>query len=162
MSMKDSIRKYLPSIVYGGSDGAVTTFAVMAGAVGAGFDTRVIIVLGLANLCSDGFSMASADYLAEDSRAKEDKLQAFKNAVVTFVSFIGIGFIPLLPILVTMHARKFVLSIIFTLITFAMIGYVRAMLLKRSKFELMMQSVIIGSICASLAYFVGGYISNLM
>ena len=61
--MKDSLKKYLPSIVYGGSDGAVTTFAVMAGAVGAGFDSRVIIVLGLANLFSDGFSMASAERL---------------------------------------------------------------------------------------------------
>jgi ABC-type uncharacterized transport system YnjBCD permease subunit len=49
-NMKDSIKKYLPSIVYGGSDGVVTTFGVMAGAVGAGIDTRVIIILGLANL----------------------------------------------------------------------------------------------------------------
>ena len=160
--MKETLRKYLPSIVYGGSDGAVTTFAVMAGAVGAGFDTKVIITLGLANLCSDGFSMASADYLAEDSKAKENKLLALKDALITFVSFVGIGFIPLIPILFVFHSKKFLFSVIFTLITFACIGYIRAYLLKRSRFELMMQSVIIGSICASLSYIVGEYISNLI
>lgn len=160
--MKETLQKYLPSIVYGGSDGAVTTFAVMAGAVGAGFDTKVIIVLGLANLCSDGFSMASADYLAEDSRAKEDKAQALKDALATFFSFILIGFIPILPIIASVHANKFLLSTAFTLCTFALIGYTRAILLKRNRFELMVQSVLIGSICASLAYFVGEYISKLM
>jgi VIT1/CCC1 family predicted Fe2+/Mn2+ transporter len=160
--MQELLKKFLPSIVYGGSDGAVTTFAVMAGAVGAGFDTKVIITLGLANLCSDGFSMASADYLAEDSKAKENKLLALKDAIITFISFVGIGFIPLIPILFVFHAKKFLLSIIFTLITFACIGYLRAYILKRNRFELMLQSIMIGSICATLAYCVGEYISKLI
>lgn len=160
--MKDSLKKYLPSIVYGGSDGAVTTFAVMAGAVGAGFDTRVIIVLGLANLFSDGFSMASADYLAEDSHAKENKKKAFKNALATFLSFVGIGFIPLIPILYLTHSNKFLLSTIFTLLTFAFIGYVRGKILDRNPVRLALQSVLIGSICATIAYVIGEYISTLV
>lgn len=160
--MKDSIKKYLPSIVYGGSDGAVTTFAVMAGAVGAGFDTRVIIVLGLANLFSDGFSMAAADYQAEDSHAKENKPRALRDALVTFVSFVGIGFIPLVPILFMVSVNKFLLSTIFTLVTFGLIGYIRGKILNRNPLRLALQSIIIGSICASLAYFVGEYISRLV
>ena len=160
--MKDSIKRYLPSIVYGGSDGAVTTFAVMAGAVGAGFDTRVIIVLGLANLFSDGFSMAAADYQAEDSHVKENKPRALKDALATFISFVGIGFIPLLPILFMADAHKFILSTIFTLFTFAFIGYVRGKILKRNPIRLALQSVIIGSTCAAIAYFIGEYISKLV
>jgi VIT1/CCC1 family predicted Fe2+/Mn2+ transporter len=160
--MKEQLKKYLPSLVYGGSDGAVTTFSVMAGAVGAGFDTKVVIVLGLANLFSDGFSMASADYLAEDSHAHENKLQALKDAIVTFVSFIGIGSIPLIPVLITFEANKFTLSIIFTLITFILIGCLRAKVLNRNPFHLAFQSVAIGSTCAAIAYFIGNYISKLI
>lgn len=160
--MEHFLRKYLPSVVYGGSDGVVTTFAVMAGAVGAGFPTKVIIVLGLANLFSDGFSMASADYLAEDSHVKENKLQAFKDAVVTFFSFVGIGFVPLIPVIFSVGAKKFTLATLITLITFATIGYIRARILNRSRFQLMLQSVLIGSICASLSYFVGDYMSKLI
>ena len=53
---------YLRDWVYGGIDGAVTTFAVVAGAVGANLSTPIILILGLANLLADGFSMAAANY----------------------------------------------------------------------------------------------------
>ena len=53
---------YLRDWVYGGIDGAVTTFAIVAGAVGADLSTRVVLILGAANLIADGFSMAAANY----------------------------------------------------------------------------------------------------
>jgi vacuolar iron transporter family protein len=53
---------YLRDWVYGGIDGAVTTFAIVAGAIGAELSARVILILGAANLLADGFSMAAANY----------------------------------------------------------------------------------------------------
>lgn len=53
----------LRDAVYGGIDGAVTTFAIAAGVEGAGLSPSVIIVLGIANVLADGFSMAAANYL---------------------------------------------------------------------------------------------------
>lgn len=60
---------YLRDFVYGGIDGAVTTFAVVSGVAGAGLSSGVVIVLGLANLIGDGFSMAASNYLG----AKADR-----------------------------------------------------------------------------------------
>lgn len=54
---------YLKDVIYGAIDGAVTTFAVVAGVAGAGLSSGVVIVLGLANLLADGFSMAISNYL---------------------------------------------------------------------------------------------------
>lgn len=54
-------------IVYGGNDGIVTTFAVVAGTVGAGMERYVIIILGLANLFADAFSMATGSFLSTKS-----------------------------------------------------------------------------------------------
>lgn len=62
---------YLSDFIYGGIDGAVTTFAVVAGVTGAGLDSRIIIVLGLANLVGDGFSMAAANFLGVRATAQE-------------------------------------------------------------------------------------------
>lgn len=53
---------YLRDWVYGGIDGAVTTFAVIAGVAGASLSSGIILILGLANLVADGFSMAAANY----------------------------------------------------------------------------------------------------
>ncbi len=53
---------YLRDWVYGGIDGAVTTFAVVAGVIGANLNARIILILGLANLLADGLSMAAGNY----------------------------------------------------------------------------------------------------
>jgi VIT1/CCC1 family predicted Fe2+/Mn2+ transporter len=53
---------YLGDAVLGGIDGCVTTFAVVAGGMGAGFSSVVVIILGFANLLADGFSMAVGNY----------------------------------------------------------------------------------------------------
>lgn len=54
---------YLRDFVYGAIDGCVTTFAVVSGVMGAELSQRVILILGLANLLADGFSMAVSNYL---------------------------------------------------------------------------------------------------
>ncbi len=56
---------WLPDFVYGGIDGAVTTFAVVAGVVGAQLSTSIILILGFANLLADGFSMAVGKYSSD-------------------------------------------------------------------------------------------------
>src|SRR3989344_4808964 len=56
--------QYLKSFVYGGLDGIVTTFAVVAGVAGANLSASVVLVLGVANLIADGISMAFGDYLS--------------------------------------------------------------------------------------------------
>lgn len=61
----------LPDAMLGGIDGCVTTFAIVAGAVGGGLSSAVIIVLGIANLLADGFSMAASNYLAARSERDE-------------------------------------------------------------------------------------------
>lgn len=65
---------YLRDWVYGGIDGAVTTFAIVAGSVGASLSTNVILILGVANLLADGFSMAAANYTGSKSE-NEDYLR---------------------------------------------------------------------------------------
>jgi VIT1/CCC1 family predicted Fe2+/Mn2+ transporter len=54
---------YLHDFIYGAIDGAVTTFAVVAGVEGANLDETVVIILGGANLIADGFSMAVSNFL---------------------------------------------------------------------------------------------------
>lgn len=76
--------EYLKEIVYGGNDGIVTTFAVVAGFAGASAGVQLgslgyltVILFGLANLFADGASMGLGNFLAirseQDRYKKEEK-----------------------------------------------------------------------------------------
>lgn len=56
--------RYIKSVVYGGLDGIITTFAIVAGVTGAALSSGIVLILGFANLIADGISMAVGDYLS--------------------------------------------------------------------------------------------------
>lgn len=71
------ISEYLREIVYGGNDGIVTTFAVVAGFAGASKDPATsaipaitVLLFGMANLFADGLSMSLGSFLS--IRADQD------------------------------------------------------------------------------------------
>jgi len=68
---------WLPDFVYGGIDGAVTTFAVVAGVEGAALSSGIILILGFANLLADGFSMATGKYLSD--KAEKEHYEKIRN-----------------------------------------------------------------------------------
>ncbi len=57
-------KEYLSEFVYGGIDGAITTFAVVSGAAGANAEIFYILIFGFANLIADGFSMSVGNYFS--------------------------------------------------------------------------------------------------
>jgi VIT1/CCC1 family predicted Fe2+/Mn2+ transporter len=65
-----SNHNYVRDFIYGGIDGAVTTFAIVSGVSGAELSPSIVLILGFANLAADGFSMAASNYLG--TRAEED------------------------------------------------------------------------------------------
>ncbi len=76
------INDHLGEIVYGGIDGCVTTFAVVAGAEGAGLSSSIVIILGFANLIADGFSMSVGAYLSsksEKQRYHKEKRKEYRE-----------------------------------------------------------------------------------
>ncbi len=65
----DSTR--LRDAIFGGIDGTVTTFAIVAGVQGAGLSTGIVVALGLANVLADGFSMAAGNYAGTKAMADD-------------------------------------------------------------------------------------------
>jgi VIT1/CCC1 family predicted Fe2+/Mn2+ transporter len=95
----------LKSIIYGGIDGIVTMFNIVAGITGAKLHSKYIFILGFAVLISDGLSMGVGDYLSlkADIKTKENNedkdlvkdIYPVKNGIITFSSFVIFGFIPI-------------------------------------------------------------------
>jgi vacuolar iron transporter family protein len=71
---------YLPEFIYGGIDGTITTFAIVSGSVGAGFSIRVLLILGVANLIADGFSMSVGNFFSTKSLSESYAKNMAKEA----------------------------------------------------------------------------------
>ncbi len=68
---------WVADFVYGGIDGSVTTFAVVAGVQGAGLPASIILILGFANLFADGFSMSVGKYSSDKAKLEQyDKIES--------------------------------------------------------------------------------------
>jgi len=70
-------REYVAEFVYGGIDGAITTFAVVSGAAGAHADLKWVLIFGFANLIADGFSMSVGNFFS--TRAEKDNFERHKS-----------------------------------------------------------------------------------
>jgi vacuolar iron transporter family protein len=77
---------YLRDFVYGAIDGTVTTFAVVSGVAGAAMPGAVVLVLGLANLFADGFSMAVSNFqgIRADEELREQARRTEEHHVSTY------------------------------------------------------------------------------
>lgn len=62
---------YARDVVYGAVDGVVTTFAVVAGSAGGDLAPAVALILGVANLVADGFSMGISNFLGTHTENQE-------------------------------------------------------------------------------------------
>ncbi|MEK6927368.1 MAG: VIT1/CCC1 transporter family protein [Nanoarchaeota archaeon] len=167
-------RKYLPEFVYGGVDGSVTTFAVVAGAIGASLNPGIVIILGFANLFGDGFSMAVSNYLSNKSHIELHKVDTnepefkhpLKTGLATFISFMLIGLIPLISFLLaliypSLLPNQFKYSIILTVFAFLFVGWIRGEVVKKHPIHSALETLIIGGIAASLAFGVGYLLRGL-
>lgn len=174
--LKKHFEDYLSEFVYGGIDGAVTTFAVVAGATGARFDTKVLLVLGFANLIADGFSMGVGSYLSTKSeveldlkrgKKRDDEPSPIINGLSTYLSFILVGLVPLLAYTVDIifgleSTNLFTISIVLTGIAFAAIGVLKSRVAKTPVGRAVAETVILGAIAAGFAYVLGDWLEQLI
>lgn len=179
MSKETLSHKYLPEFVYGGIDGAITTFAVIAGSIGASLSFSVIIIVGLANLFADGFSMAVSEYFSTKSQTelhrhhKDYKEYAkigkhpVKTGLATFISFFIIGFIPLSSFVASyffpaVKEYQFLASFILTGFALAIVGFVKGEVVKKHPIYSACETLIVGGIAAILAFAVGYFVKGLV
>lgn len=171
-------RKYLPEFVYGGIDGAVTTFAIVAGAVGASLNPAIVLILGFANLFADGFSMAVSNYLSVKSqldlhRGHPDFYKyrligkhPVKSGLATFISFFIIGLIPLLSFVSALafpglKEIQFLLASILTGVALFIVGAVKGQIVNKHPMMAALETLVIGGIAAGLAFLAGYWLQGL-
>ncbi len=160
-----SLQESIPQIVYGGVDGTISTFAVVAGAFGGGLEVSSIFILGVASLVADGFSMAVGSFFAaESSKSKHPKAIGLR----TFLSFVLLGSILLLPYLFSVlgldasSGSLFTAALVLAVLTFAFIGALKSHVEGSTKIRGAFEVVVLGVIAAIIAYALGDFLEKLI
>ena len=171
MKTKNKKRQsYLPEFVYGSMDGLVTTFAIVTGAVGAGLPSGVILIVGFANVLADAFSMGASSYLSSVSEETQHghvhKKRPLNVSVITFISFVVIGLVPLIPFLIAfavpaLSTYAVHVSVVATMLAFGGVGFVSGRVLKKNPLFTAARNMIIGGIAAGIAFGVGHVLSSI-
>ena len=84
------LQEFLRQIVYGGNDGIVTTFAVVAGFAGLGVEgaaavgTIAVLLFGIANLLADAAAMGLGEFLS--ARSEQDVYRATRQKELAEIS----------------------------------------------------------------------------
>jgi VIT1/CCC1 family predicted Fe2+/Mn2+ transporter len=171
--------RYLKAMVFGANDGIITTFAVVAGVMGAGLSPRIILILGVANMMADGVSMGIGDYLGEKSARQLQKARhenvsrdgVWHTGLITFVAFVVAGSLPLLPFLVQFLYSlswpvgvQFSWSIAATAMAMFLVGSLRSFVtgLEKRWWRNGLEVLAIGAIAAGVAYGLGYLVEMLV
>ena len=224
-------KEYIAEFVYGGIDGVITTFAVVAGSAGAELAVPIVLILGFANLIADGFAMSVGSYFSaksenesyekhkaveyweiENLRDKEveeireiyeakgfegdllkqvvdvitsddevwvdtmmkeelemikDDRPPWKRGLVTFIAFNLVGFIPLSAyafagFIDASASDLFVVSSFSTAVALALIGTLKGLVTEQSLIKGIIETVLLGGIAATIAFFVGDILEKLL
>lgn len=169
MNPKTINPKFLKAAVYGANDGIITTFAVVAGVAGAGLSPSIVLILGIANMIADGISMGVGDFLGERSeqrmrhqQEKSSQLEGlWKTGLITFISFVIAGTLPMFPYLLAAFgvpvelSYQFYASIVATALAMFVIGSLRTILTAGTWWKNGLEMLSIGAIAAIVAYSIG-------
>lgn len=167
---KRTLRHHISDVVYGANDGIITTFAVVSSAAGAGLSPVVIIILGIANLMADGFSMGASKYLSQVSEQHADphneKVQSRSGLVdgfATFISFVIAGSLPLIPFLFPIAPEnEFMVSIGATAFALLFVGGLRSFVTKQNPLYAGFEMLLVGGFAALIAYGLGWSVQELV
>lgn len=164
-------RHYIRELIYGANDGIITTFAVVAGVTGGELSSRVVLIVGAANLLADGLSMASGNYLSIQSHERvleaqglpEEEAYPLRHAAATFASFVLAGLVPLVPFLIPAWTwGRFAGSVALTLIALFVVGASRAWIAEVRWWRAGGEMLVLGAIVAAIAYWSGAFVAGLV
>jgi VIT1/CCC1 family predicted Fe2+/Mn2+ transporter len=165
---RQGLGHYLRDVIYGATDGIITTLAVIAGVAGAGLSPWVGFVLGISNLFADGLSMAVSNYLGLKSELEQsggslaDEMP-WRHALATWAAFVLVGAVPLLAFAVVVPGvPRFAAAFVLAQLALAFVGAGRARFVARPRWRCALEMMVLAGGASAVAYALGAVLEPLL
>ena len=157
----------LSEFIYGGMDGVITTVAIIGGTLGAQIPSNYALILGASNVLADGFSMGISRYnslinVQDKTNSDISRKSPFRSGLLTFIFFVLMGSIPLLPLVIFDHQSIDIMKyylLIFAMASFIIIGTIKG-IQNNKLLRSISETLIIGMIGALISFNVARYVKE--
>ena len=154
-------------VLYGGTDGIITTFAIMIACITSNQSNNTVIALALANIFADGFAIGISSYESNIHNENNPLL----IPIVTFLSFSLMGSIPVIVFYLYKdedYKTKLYAIVVSSMIVFFLLGMIKQYVINNKysqKTNLLiggLKTASVGACGGIIAYIVTKIITNLM
>lgn len=168
------VANHMRGLVFGGMDGILTTFALLAAVAGSSQTTpNLILVIGTSTVLADALSMAAGEFLSAKAEAELDPAAAamdvttpMDKGIAMFIAFTLFGSMPLLSYVITRMTATpqngFSLSIAITGATLFGLGMVKSSFGPGIWWRSGVEVTAIGGAAATVAYFTAQIVDYFM
>ena len=107
-----------------------------------------------------------AEMMKNELNMIREEISPFKKGLVTFLAFNFVGLVPLMTYLLSYFGESsgentFLLSCVFTMIAFLLVGWLRAYVTQTNKIKGILETVLLGGAAATIAYVVGDLLEKV-
>lgn len=167
MNEKLAFSRYIRNFIFGVEDSLVSTVGLLSGIASVGASTETIFLTGIILIFVEGFSMGVGSFLSERSAEEylsgenSSPIGTILGAMVMFISYFCAGFIPLFPYLIWTPLTALPISIVVSLLTLFVLGYITARLFKTPSAKSAFRMMLVGGIAIALGVIVGNFVQGL-
>lgn len=160
---------FVKSLMYGGMDGIITMFNIIASTTGANISSVYTIIISLTVLIADALSMGISDYMSYEAEQKANHNKENKSPIyhglVTFLSFMIFGAIPLILYVILGRFYKkqlFVVLFLCMTVAFAILGALRSKLTNERWYHTSGKMILLGNGTSILAYLISNNLTSFI
>lgn len=168
------LQSHMRGIVFGGMDGILTTFALLAAVAGSGGSSPALtLVIGISTVLADGLSMGAGEYLSAKAEAEvaggtdDEETTPLEKGAAMFVAFTVFGAMPLFGYLLTELLASgatyhFQLSVLITGFTLFALGTIKSTFGAGEWFRSGTEVTLIGGAAACVAFYTAKLVDYLV
>jgi VIT1/CCC1 family predicted Fe2+/Mn2+ transporter len=164
-----TIARHIRGVVFGGLDGILTTFALLAAMAGSKqISSSLTLVIGISTVLADALSMAAGEYLSAKAENElggardPDEPGPLEKAVAMFLAFTIFGSLPLLGFVASGSSSSFQSSVAITAGTLFALGGIKSQFGIGVWWRAGIEVTSIGGVAAAVAYFSARAVEQFM
>ena len=170
------LSRHVRGVVFGGLDGILTTFALLAAVAGSkATSPSLMLVIGISTVFADALSMGAGEYLSakaeeelEGSKGGDDEPSPLEKGFAMFLAFTLFGLLPLVGGIISSSmpffggASPFAMSVVITALTLFALGGIKSQFGAGVWWLAGVEVTGIGGAAAAVAYCTARVVERLM